>query len=188
MVLAPGGEVAFDLAGGAVGRGAWVHPQASCLRKASKVVGQRLSSPDALTGDVLPVMLAAAARRRATGLLLAANRAKLLAVGSHACRQSFLDGKVKLVVLAADALAAGKESWVETATAQGLVVFWSTKAELGGLIGRNELAVLTVLDGGLARSLVRVFAMMIPAASHSAKQTFSAWTTGLHGSQDSEDG
>ncbi|HEY5959957.1 MAG TPA: DUF448 domain-containing protein [Polyangiaceae bacterium] len=221
MVLAPDGGVAFDLAGGAVGRGAWVHPTEACLQKASKATGRHLgahaaptetrnheasvagltaANPDnpadittnngTLLRSVQPLLfiLAAAAKRRAAGLISAAYRARYVALGSDASRQAFHEGRARLVVLASDALAAGKESWIETATAKGLLAVWSTKAELGALMGRDELAVLTVLDSGLAQSLTRVFAMTIPAASHLAKGTVSTWTTGLPGPQDSEDG
>ena len=200
MVLLPEGGVGFDLAGGAVGRGAWVHPTATCLLRAAKGSVRSLrggTSPNGglPTTDDLMLSLARAATRRAEGLIQAARRTRNLLVGGEACQRSFTQGNARLVVLAADALAAAKQAWISEATTQGLVVVWSTKAQLGALVGREELAVMVVTEDGLARNLLRMIEIMIPVTSRLAKANHdaasvvvAARTMGSQGRQDSEDG
>ena len=86
MVVAEG-EVAFDLAGGAFGRGAHVHPRVDCLVRAPR--GLARAFPGALrerdvTAHELGSRLVAACDRRMAGLLLAARRIGALAVGADA--------------------------------------------------------------------------------------------------------
>jgi uncharacterized protein len=195
MVLGPDGDVAFDLAGGAVGRGAWVHPIEVCLRKAAKATARSLRADGSADVEALMLSLAAAAIRRAGGLLGAAYRARHAAIGGDACEQAFADGRARLVILATDAKAAADKAWLEAAAATGLLARWSTKAELGAAVGREELAIMVVTDDGLAKNLLRVMAMTMPVTSRLAKAncdataaTVSVRTTGSQGRQDSEDG
>jgi len=97
--------------------------------------------------------------------------------------------------LALDAKAAKREAWIEEAAEKGMLVAWSTKADLGAVVGRDELAVMVVTDVGLAQNLVRVMAMTLPVMSRLAKANHDATaavvstrTTGSQGRQDSEDG
>jgi uncharacterized protein len=195
MVLGPDGSVAFDLAGGAVGRGAWVHPLEACLRKAAKVTARSLRADGSVDVESLMLSLTAAAIRRAVGLLGAAHRARHMAIGGDACRESFAEGKARLVILATDAKAASDKAWLDAAATKGLLTRWSTKAELGAIVGREELAVMVVTDDGIAQSFLRVVAMTMPVASRLAKAhcdataaAVSARMTGSQGRQDSEDG
>lgn len=189
MVLGPDSSVAFDLAGGAAGRGAWVHPTEGCLRKAAKATARSLHADGSENVEGLVSSLAQAAGRRAVGLLGAAHRAKHVAVGGDACKEAFAQGRARLVVLAADARAAGQAAWLEEAATKGILVAWATKAELGAIVGRDELAVLVITDEGLAQSLLRVMVLMNPLRSRLAKAVaFSTRTTGSQGREDSEDG
>jgi uncharacterized protein len=195
MVLAPDGGVAFDLAGGSMGRGAWVHPTGTCLHKAAKNTARALRADGSPDVDALMLALAAAAKRRGLGLIGAAHRARHLVVGGDACKEVFGAGKARLVVLAADAKAATQEEWLDRVAADTRLVVWSTKAELGAILGREELAVMVVTDVGLAQNLLRVTAMTIPVTSRLAKVNYSAIgaavsarTTGSQRRQDSEDG
>lgn len=189
MVLGPDGSVAFDLAAGAAGRGAWVHPSEPCLRKATKATARSLHADGSENVEALALSLAQAATRRAVGLVGAAHRARYVALGSDASKEAFAAGKARLVVLATDAKAAKQEAWIEAALAKGILVAWATKDELGSIVGRDELAVLVVTDEGLARNLLRVIAMTIPVSSRLAKAAaVSALATGSQGRQDSEDG
>ena len=188
MVLAPDGTVAFDLAGGAQGRGAWVHPVEPCLRKAAKSTGRSLHADGSENLEALLFSLAQAAKRRAIGLIGAAHRARYVALGSDASKEAYANGRARLVLLATDGRAAKDEFWVGAALAQGTVVGWATKAELGAIVGRDELAILVVTDEGLARSLIRVIAMTTPATSRLAKSAVPSRTTGSQGREDSEDG
>ena len=213
MVAAPDGEVVFDLSGGSFGRGAWSHPTEVCLRRAAKVMARgqtRLlgsaSEPTAepgttgaeapsVTPDALLLALADAANRRAAGLVSAAYRSSHLAMGGDAAQEKFALGQARLVILATDARAAKREVWLETAVTKGLVVAWATKAELGALVGRDELAVMVVTDDGLARSLRQVLALTTPVTSRLAgsalavaRSAVTTMATGSHGLEESEDG
>jgi uncharacterized protein len=188
MVLGPDGSVAFDLAGGAAGRGAWVHPVESCLRKAAKSTARSLHADGSENVEALMLSLGQAANRRAVGLVGAAHRARHVALGTDASKQAFFEGRARLVILAVDARAAKQQAYVEAAAAKGLLVAWATKSELGAMVGRDELAVLAVTDEGLAQNLLRVIAMTNPICSRVAKAAVSARTTGSQGRQDSEDG
>lgn len=203
MVAGPDGEVLFDLSGGAFGRGAWSHPTESCLRRAAKVLRQGgnkatlvLQNSTEIDGlESLLSALDAAANRRARGLLSAANRAGHLALGGDAAAEKFELGHARLVVVATDARAAVKENWIEAAVTRGLVVGWSSKSELGALVGRNALAILVVTDEGLARSLRKVLALSTPVTSRLAgaslavtRSNSTTAVTGSHGLEISEDG
>jgi ribosomal protein L7Ae-like RNA K-turn-binding protein len=203
MVATPEGEVLFDLSGGAFGRGAWSHPTEACLRRAAKVMRQgsekggpslaKASETDGLSQ--LLEKLDEAANRRAKGLVTAAFRAGYLALGSDASKEEFLASRARLVIIATDARAAKKELWIETAVSTGLVVGWSSKAELGALVGRDELAILVITDEGLANSLKSVLALRTPVTSRLAgaslavaRSMVETEAAGSHGLEDSEDG
>lgn len=195
-----GSEIVFDLSGGAFGRGAWSHPTESCLRRAVKVLrhggdkgGPSLSPDEGL--EQLLSKLEEAVTRRAKGLVVAAYRAGRIALGGDASKEEFLASRARLVVLATDARAAKNDQWVESAVANGLAIGWSTKAELGALVGRDELAIFVVTDEGLARSLRNVLVLRTPVTSRLAgaslavaRSMVATTATGSHGLEDSEDG
>jgi ribosomal protein L7Ae-like RNA K-turn-binding protein len=202
MVESPEGQIVFDLAGGSFGRGAWTHPTEECLRRTAKAMrnsrhkaSPQPSSPEIDDLALLLSALADAANRRAKGLVSAAYRAGHLALGSDASAAEFAVGRARLVLLSTDARAASKENWLEAAVARGTVVVWASKAELGALVGREELAVFVVTDEGLARSLRQVLALTTPVTSRLAGATLAVarsavttMATGSHGLEDSEDG
>jgi predicted RNA-binding protein YlxR (DUF448 family)/ribosomal protein L30E len=202
MVMGPDGTVVFDLSGGAFGRGAWSHPSEVCLRRAAKVMrqgGSKLAAdpafPEGTEFERIILALDEAATRRARGLALSAYRAGHLALGGDAAAETYAMGRARLVVVATDARAVKKENWLETAITGGLVVGWATKAELGALFGRDELAVFVVSDEGLARSLRKVLALRTPVTSRLAGASLAVSrpnettaATGSHGLEDSEDG
>jgi ribosomal protein L7Ae-like RNA K-turn-binding protein len=203
MVDGPDGQILFDLSGGALGRGAWTHPTEACLKRTAKALRgtARSNGPgaSALENDVswseLSSALSDAASRRARGLVSSAYRGGHVALGTDASAAEYAEGRARLVLLASDARAASKESWLEPAVNHGKVVVWSTKAELGALVGRNELAVAVVTNDGLASSLANVLALTTPAVSRLAGATLAVarsqvttMATGSHGLEDSEDG
>jgi predicted RNA-binding protein YlxR (DUF448 family)/ribosomal protein L7Ae-like RNA K-turn-binding protein len=218
MVDGPDGQIVFDLSGRALGRGAWTHPSEACLKRTAKALrgmaratgpGRNTSatnssvsmSPDAsppehgVLWSELVSALSDAATRRARGLFSSAYRGGYLALGTDASTAEFAEGRARLVLLASDAAAASKEPWLETAVNHGKVVVWSTKSELGALVGRNELAVCVVTNDGLASSLVNVLALTTPVTSRLAGATLAVarsqittMATGSHGLEDSEDG
>ncbi|RLB50621.1 MAG: hypothetical protein DRI90_23605 [Deltaproteobacteria bacterium] len=94
-----------------------------------------------------------AAQRRIDGLLGAAVRGNRVAVGGTAVAEADAAGRVALLLVARDAKAAVGSSAVRHAFNEGKAVAWGTKDSLGLLAQRNELAVIAVLDGGIATAL-----------------------------------
>lgn len=152
FVLGRDGSVAADLAGGAFGRGAWVHPHPRCIGAAPRGLGRAWRSQTRATpGDLYDALLLAA-NRRVAGLLSAASGAKKLAVGTEAVL-GHSRGRVALAVIAKDARAAASSREVQALVARGLAAAWGTKAALGRITGRDETAIAGVLDRGIALSL-----------------------------------
>jgi predicted RNA-binding protein YlxR (DUF448 family) len=106
-------EVVFDLAGGAFGRGAYVHARPECLARAPRGLarafgrGARNRAVEGTSGASavlsaahagsieatdLGARLVAACRQRMAGLLLAARRLGAVAVGSEAARDALARG------------------------------------------------------------------------------------------------
>lgn len=192
MVAGPDGRILFDLAGGAFGRGAWTHGTDDCLRRAARVMRSKGAAED---HEALLSALSDAANRRARGLITAAYRTRRLALGSDAAEAEFAAGKARLVVLATDARAAARKLWLEDAVSAGMVWGWARKAELGALVGRDEMAVFVITDEGLARSIKQVLALTTPVTSRLAgaslaalRSTVATTAAGSHGLEDSEDG
>jgi ribosomal protein L7Ae-like RNA K-turn-binding protein len=105
--------------------------------------------------DGLAQAIADQLRRRMSGLVSSAARARLLAMGTDATKLAIENGSAKLLVVAEDA--SGRREELETASARlelGFVVF-GTKASLGSYFGRAEVGVLAVLDAGIAAELAR---------------------------------
>src|SRR5579862_7031111 len=69
-LIAADDEVAFDLAGGAFGRGAHVHAQAACLARTPRGLARTLRLGRAVDAAAVGRALVAACDRRMAGLLL----------------------------------------------------------------------------------------------------------------------
>lgn len=160
LIALDDGAVIVDLAGGAHGRGAWVHPSVACLEGAQRGLSRSFERAVRCTGAELLAQVRAAATRRAVGLLLAAGRGRRVAIGGTALDDLHLAGHVALVVVASDARAALSSRAVERAVAAGRAAVFGTKAELGKVFGRDEVAVLGVRDAGLARALAECAALV----------------------------
>ena len=155
LVLVPGPAevtVAVDLAGGAVGRGAWVHGRHACLDSAARR-GLARAARARVDVDVerLGAAINAAAERRVVGLLGAARRSGQLAVGSTAVEQALEQGRVSLLLVAQDAAAAAGSTAVREAIVHGRAAVWGTRASLGEL-ARGEGSVVGVI-GVLSESI-----------------------------------
>jgi ribosomal protein L7Ae-like RNA K-turn-binding protein len=124
----------------------------------TKSLGSSIEVPE------LYALLVGAAERRAMALVVAARRAGKLAVGSTAVREAINAHAARLLIVATDARAAATTPWVEQAVAAGNTVAWSTKDELGSLLGRQEAGVIAVLDDGLKEALDRAFEVIHMAA------------------------
>jgi predicted RNA-binding protein YlxR (DUF448 family) len=151
------GEVAFDLAGGAFGRGAHVHPRVDCLVRAPR--GLARAFPGAVrerdvTAHELGSRLVAACDRRMAGLLLAARRIRALAVGADAVESALRrasSGVLLIVAVDAGSVASSRE--VRDAVIRGCAVAWRKKTELGNLIGEESVAICAVCHAGIAAEL-----------------------------------
>jgi ribosomal protein L7Ae-like RNA K-turn-binding protein len=145
--------LAVDFAGSSFGRGAHVHVRPSCLERACRGgFARSFKRPVAATPRALAREIIEGADQRIRGLLLGARRAKLLAFGEEA-RESMGNGKASLAIVATDAGASGTKGALKGAVSEGRVVAFGTKAELGSLFGREEVAVVAVTHEGVARQI-----------------------------------
>lgn len=175
-------EVVFDLAGGAFGRGAYVHARPECLARAPRGLA-RLRAAAAKGGGgsgfvdaaELGSRLVLAASQRMTGLLLAARRLGAVSVGSDAAREAIARGMreieaaepangtrpepaAPLAIVATDAGTVAQSIEVSRAIAAGRAIAWSTKIELGALLGEQAVAICTVRHESIAAELKKMHA------------------------------
>jgi len=163
-------RVVPDLAGGAFGRGAWVHARPSCIEGAARGgLSRGLKMQVKADAAQLMALVREAATRRALSLLLAAQRARLAALGTTALEEAERDGRVELLVLAGDAKASSELAAVTRLGQRGRVRLFKTKAELGAVYGRDELALVGLLSRDLSREVSRMISLselQEPAALH----------------------
>lgn len=152
LVLGDGGEVAFDLAGGAFGRGAHVHARPECLEQAPRGLSRAFKRDVRVDAREMGAALVAACDRRAAGLVMAARRTGALAVGADASLEAVRKG-APLIVVAVDAGNAATAHEVGRAVAEGRAVAWKTKSDLGAWIGEDAVAMLAVRHAGIAGEL-----------------------------------
>ncbi|HEX8791122.1 MAG TPA: YlxR family protein [Polyangiaceae bacterium] len=153
LVLGDAGEVAFDLAGGAFGRGAHVHPQPACLEKVPRGLSRAFKQDVRAGAREVGEALVAACDRRAAGLVLAARRTGTLAVGVDASLEAVRRGAPLLLVAVDAGSAAGGAREVERAVAEGRALAWKTRSDLGAWIGEDAVAMLAVRHAGIAGEL-----------------------------------
>jgi predicted RNA-binding protein YlxR (DUF448 family) len=145
--------VAIDVAGSAFGRGAHVHANPGCLAKACRGGFSRAFRCEVVADAALLARdVAASMDRRVEGLLLGARRAGMLAFGEDA-REAVQNG-APLVLVACDAGASVARS-VSHATTEGRAVAWRTKAALGALFARSEVALVAIRHEGVANEIRR---------------------------------
>lgn len=175
--LAPSGVV-VDLIGKLPGRGAWLHPQLTCIERAcsrgfSKVFGAAIRT----TAPELLEQLRSAAERRLSGLLLASLRSRQLVYGRDAVKEIL--GQNPLVIMALDAQAVAKDGDLQRAGFEGKVVWWSTKAQLGLWLGRSEVGVVAITE----RAIAEVMRKTIALASLAPGSTGNSRSTGSNGAR-----
>ncbi len=165
VVLGPSGEVAVDLAGGRFGRGAHVHATKECVEKATKGgLSKAFKTRVDAKADDVGAQIAVGAARRIEGLLGGARRGKLAIAGGDLVREALRDGTAKLVVVATDAAAAAKLPEIDEAIRQGKAIAFGSKDKLGAIFGRDEVAVVAVLDVGVAVAIGSARGMALPFA------------------------
>jgi uncharacterized protein len=151
-------EFAPDIRRRAPGRGVSVHPRFKCVAAAvrSGALRRGLGVEAEASARVLAQTAAQQYQRRAEGLLLAARRARHLALGTEAVREAIGARKVQLLVIASDAEGSREElSAAAERLGRGCLV-WSNKQELGRLCGRALLSIVAILDVGIASELRHV--------------------------------
>jgi len=188
LVLGPSGEVAVDAASGGFGRGAHVHARRACVAKAAQRGLSRAargkvsllwvddeengaealaSSGGSAGGKLVPLEPEALARaivraldRRAQGLVIAAARARKVALGADAVEGAEGRGEAFLIVVATDAAAGADLAAVRRAIAAGRAVAWGSKKTLAGLCSAADsskriegLAVVAIKDDRIAAAL-----------------------------------
>lgn len=127
------------------GRGMSVHPSRRCIGLAFKQGRMRGTGVESST-ETLVATASKQYRRRAEGLLNGAWRARQLAIGTEAVRESLTQRTIRLLVIASDA-ANSREAFEQAASRlERRCLVWGTKAELGALLGRETVGVLGVLD------------------------------------------
>ncbi len=167
--------VAFDLAGGAFGRGAHVHARPECLAKAPRGIARSFHRPPVSPADLGSALVAACDRSMA-GLFITARRLGALAVGADAAlgamahASTAATGAAPLLVVAVDAGAIAGKHEVQSAVAAGRAISWKTKGELGGLIGEGEVALCAVRHEAIAAKLKDMRAAADAGASVGAGQ------------------
>jgi predicted RNA-binding protein YlxR (DUF448 family)/ribosomal protein L7Ae-like RNA K-turn-binding protein len=168
LVLGEGGEIAFDLAGGAFGRGAHVHASPACLEKAPRGLSRAFKQEVRADGREVGSALVAACDRRAAGLVMAARRTGALAVGADASLEAVRRGAPLLLVAVDAGSSAAATREVERAVAEGRAVAWKTKSDLGAWIGEDSVAMLAVRHAGIAGEL-----MILRAAADAGASTMT---------------
>lgn len=159
LVLGPDGQVAFDLANHAFGRGAHVHSSPACLEQAARR-GLSRSFRTRVSCDLttLQAELERAVDRRMEGLLNAALQSGHAVFGRQAVGAALERKQLALVVLACDASEAPSQALAE-AIKQGRAVAWGTKLKLGAALGRSDVAVVGIrnpLLGGTIAEVCRI--------------------------------
>jgi hypothetical protein len=145
-------EVVFDLAGGAFGRGAHLHPRPECIEKAPRGLARTFKRDPKVDARELAARLSAACDRRMSGLMMAARRTNALAVGADASLEAIRRG-APLAVVAVDAGKIAQTLEVEGAIAEGRAIAWKAKNELGALLGETAVAICAVRHAGIASEL-----------------------------------
>jgi predicted RNA-binding protein YlxR (DUF448 family) len=166
LVVSAGGQVAVDLWGGESGRGAHLHPAVRCLALAPRGLTRSFRRPVEVTAERLGHLLESAAHRRTAKLLVSAVRSSQAEEWIDAA-DGRRAGKVKLLVVARDASDRASTGSVVDAIAQGDAVAWGTKAELGMLMGKSEVAVLGIVSPSLSAALRSAMAIASSVASSS---------------------
>jgi len=168
-----------DARGRLGGRGVWVHGDRKCVESAARKGGiaRSLRRPVKLDPDTIADGIVRQLERRLEGLLLGAYRARKVAVGTDAVRESLAEGRIRLLCAAEDAAGRREELMAAAERLGKACVVLGPKAEVGRLFGRGEVAVLAIEDVGIAAEVNRASAHLAglrPAGSVPHKERVGA--------------
>ena len=147
-----------DIRRRAPGRGVSVHPRYRCVEAAVRSGALRRALDVDCTASARELSGTAAAQyqRRAHGLLLAAQRARHVALGTEAVREALAARKVQLLIVASDAEGDRRELVAAAERLGRGCLVWRNKQDLGAQFGRAQLSIVAVLDVGIASELRHV--------------------------------
>ena len=152
----PGHEPSLvpDFAGRLGGRGTWVHPRGSCLKRAVRGgFARALRTQISVDFAELKQLAEGQITRRLDGLLSAAKRRRGLALGTDAVRLALAACTAHLLLVAKDAAGRRDELIAHATERRVTVIELSNKEELGRLTGKETLGLLAVLDVRIAREI-----------------------------------
>jgi predicted RNA-binding protein YlxR (DUF448 family) len=159
---APGPELVVDLLGKLPGRGISLHPRRPCLEAAVKRGGIAHALRRAPRSDASSLARAIADRlsQRALAIVTAARGARAVVLGTEAVREALAGGDLALLLVASDAEGRRDELIAQTQRAGREAIVLTTgetqtKAELGKMFGRDELAVIGVTDPRIAEQVTQ---------------------------------
>ena len=172
FVASKDGGVVFDLAGGAWGRGAWIHPRTDCLVKSVRSLGRALRQPIAQTSTELHQALVTAAWRRIKSLVVSAKRAGQLRVGTEEAERAGEDRSLALLLWADDVRVGANLPWIAQAVAQGRVLVAPSLATMREWVGVQEVTLAAITDSQIATAVVRNLAIaQIPAPALASRRS-----------------
>lgn len=172
FVASKDGQIVFDLAGGAWGRGAWLHPRTDCLVKSARSLGRALRQPIAQSPTELHQALVTAAWRRIKNLVVSAKRAGQLCVGAEEAERAWEDRSLALLLWADDARVGASLPWIAQALAQGRVLVAPSLATMGEWVGVQEVTLAAIIDSRIATAVVRNLAIaQIPAPALASRRS-----------------
>ncbi len=140
------------------GRGASAHPTKACIEAGVRRGGFAKAASARVDADpaALVALLDGQLVQRAKGLLLGAIRSKHAVLGADATEKAIAARTVVALVLATDASGRTGEIAAAIGRLGGRAIVLGTKAELGALVGRDEVAVIGIGDQGIAAALAQV--------------------------------
>lgn len=137
------------------GRGVWVEAKHECLKNACKSGFSRLAKrPLRPKFDDVLQLLEAGLEARLCDMLGGGRRAGLVHFGTDDTRQRVKAGDVPLIALAMDASPRHRGVVIGEDAPPHVVVL--DKTRLGAIFARDEVAVLSVMDNDLAKSVQQV--------------------------------
>lgn len=153
FVVGPEGEVVPDMAARLPGRGLWLAPCRDIVVAAvAKRMFGRAARVPVKASDDLPDRVEALLRRRCCDLIGLARRAGQAVAGFEKVRAALREGKVAVLIAAADGGDSGRDK-VRAAAPVLPRVDALTAEEIGAAFGRERVAHAALTPGRLAREL-----------------------------------
>jgi len=142
LVRSPDGEVVVDLRRRLPGRGAWVHPRATCLEASSRALSRAFRARTE-AGDLVSLVRERLRHAASDGLSLAA-AAGAIHGGRSAVQQLLADEAASHILVAVDASERARRQAAAMAGSVPMVQTWWTMADLGRLTGRRPRAMVAI--------------------------------------------